>query len=649
MDRGLSASLAWVAIIAAAAAGSAGARAAAQTANPTFTKDVAPIVFQHCAACHRAGGPAPFRLLDYADVAKRASQVVAATQKRLMPPWLPEPGHGEFANDRRLSDAQIETIRRWVELGMPEGVATDLPAFPRFAEGWQLGEPDLVLRLPQPYVLPARGADVMRNFVIPIPLSETRYVRAVELRPGSATFVHHALMQIDQTSTSRRRDVLDAEPGFDGMELGGAHMPDGHLIGWTPGMVPFRGIEGMPWRLDPGTDLVLQAHMVPSGNPEIVAPLIGLYFADKPAARSPMYLLRLDADEDLDIPAGEEDFVVADTFQLPVDVEVLAIYPHAHYLGKTVQGWATLPDGATERLIRIDRWDFDWQDGYRYARPIPLPKGTSIGMRWSYDNSAANPHNRNHPPLRVVAGNQSSDEMAQMQFQVRLKNTEDLAVLQEFSARHALKKNPGNIWGYYSLGNALWQQRRLADAAAVYREGLKIGPDHAAVLQRAAAAGAPSVAAFYVATHNNLGAVLVRQGETAEAIEHFRRALDLDRDFADIHYNMGDALRVEGKIPEAIDAYRAALKLEPGLASAHSSLGQVLGARGQVDEALVHFREAVRLNPDSADDHNNIGAMLGLQGKVDEAAGQFRRALEIDPSHEKARLNLERAIAKASP
>lgn len=636
--------LAGAAVVAAASAGSAGARAAAQTANPTFTKDVAPIVFQHCAACHRAGGPAPFRLLDYADVTKRASQVVTATQQRLMPPWLPEPGHGEFANDRRLSDAQIETIRRWVELGMREGAAEDLPSLPHFVEGWQLGEPDLVLRLPQPYVLPSQGPDVMRNFVIPIPLSETRYVRAVELRPGSATFVHHALMQIDQTSTSRRRDVLDVEPGFDGMELGGAHMPDGHLIGWTPGMVPFRGIEGMPWRLDPGTDLVLQAHMVPSGKPEIVEPLIGLYFAGKPAAKSQMYLLRLDADDALDIPAGEQDFVVSDTFPLPVDVEVLAIYPHAHYLGKAVQGWATLPDGATQRLIRIDRWDFGWQDGYRYARPIPLPKGTSIGMRWSYDNSATNPHNRNHPPRRVVAGNQSSDEMAQMQLQVRLKSAGDLAVLQEFSARHALRKNPWNVWGYYALGNALWQQGRLTEAANVYRAGLKIGPDHTAVLERAAAAGAPGVAVFLVATHNNLGAVLVRQGKPAEGIEQFRRALELDPDSAEVHYNMGDALRVEGKIQEAIVSYRAALRLEPGFAGAHSSLGQLLGASGRVDEALSHFREAVRLNPDSADDHNNIGAMLGLQRKVEEAIGQFRRALEIDPSHEKARVNLDRAM-----
>ena len=187
-------------------------------------------------------------------------------------------------------------------------------------------------------------------------------------------------------------------------------MPDGHLLGWTPGMFPFAGIEGSPWRLDPGTDLVLQLHLLPSAAPVELQPSVGFFFADAPAAGPPMYLVRLDADYALDIPAGESDFVVTESVELPVDVTVHAVYPHAQLLGKAIEGWATLPDGTRQWLIKIDQWDFAWQDVYRLATPLPLPAGTTVNMRFSYDNSAANPRNPNSPPQRVTAGNRSSDE-----------------------------------------------------------------------------------------------------------------------------------------------------------------------------------------------------------------------------------------------
>lgn len=591
----------------------------------TFARHVAPIVFSRCAGCHRPGGSAPFSLLEYESARSRARLIAEATQLRIMPPWLPEPGYGDFAGERRLTNDQIETIQRWIDDGMQEGNPADLPAPPVHSEGWQLGEPDLVIKMAQPYSLPAAGTDAWRNFVIPIPVSQTRYVKTVELRPGNARFVHHALMAIDDMGSSRRRDARDPTPGFEGMDMGDAQMPDGSLMGWTPGMLPFPGIEGTAWRLDPGADAVLQLHLLPSGKPEIVEPAIGIYFAPSPATGSPMYVLQLQADEQIDIPAGAADFVVTDAIELPVDVDVFAAYPHAHYLGKRIEAWATLPDGTTRWLIRIDRWDFKWQDIYRYVRPVPLPRGTTVTMRWTYDNSSANPRQVNQPPQRVRAGDRSSQEMAHLMLQLRLQRPGDLALLKETHYRHLAGKEPHNARLRYGLAGALKDQGRFAEAAGEYRAALARQPSH-------------------VSAHINLGAVLLTQGHADEAVGHFRTAVKLDPDSAGAHYNLAFALGFQGRLDDAARHYRAALARQPDFAEAHNNLGQVLQAQGRLDEAIGHFRDAVRLLPDSADVHNNLGAGLRSKGSLEEAISHFRRALALEPGHTEARENLNATL-----
>jgi tetratricopeptide (TPR) repeat protein len=342
-----------------------------------------------------------------------------------------------------------------------------------------------------------------------------------------------------------------------------------------------------------------------------------------------MYLMRLDADHAIDIPPGAKDFVVTDSFELPVDVEVFAVYPHAHFVAKTMEGLARLPDGTEQWLIRIDDWDFKWQDVYRYAKPIPLPKGTTITMRFSYDNSADNVRNPNRPPKRVVAGLRSSDEMAHLQLQVQPRSVGDLVLLKEGLNRHALRKNPGEVWLYYELGNVLRDKGQLGEAVGYYRAALKLEPGHAA-------------------TRNNLGVLLAGQGNLDEAISQYRQALHVEPDFADAHYNLGNALRSKGRLDEAIGHYREALRLEPDLADVHNNLGQALASQEKLDEALEQFREAVRLKPDSAEAHNNLGAGLGLRGKLDEAISHFRQALQLEPDHANARENLRIALEKAA-
>src|SRR5262245_18440143 len=302
---------------------------------PTFNKDIAPILFERCAPCHRPGQAAPFALLEYGEAKEHAEKIVRMTKARRMPPWLPEKGFGEFVGERRLTDAQIATLERWANEGMPEGHAADRPAAPQWPEGWQLGKPDLVVTMPRPYVVQPGEHDVFRNVVMRVALPSGRFVRAVEFRPGTAPVVHHAVISIDRTRASRRRDSADGQPGYDGMITQGAQNPDGHFLGWTPGRGPIVAPAGMPWRLDPGSDLVVQLHLLPQQEPHAVQASLGLFFTDTPPQYVPL-MVKLGS-KAIDIPAGDTDYAITDTYVLPVDVDVLSVYPHAHYLGKEMQ------------------------------------------------------------------------------------------------------------------------------------------------------------------------------------------------------------------------------------------------------------------------------------------------------------------------
>jgi tetratricopeptide (TPR) repeat protein len=593
----------------------------------TFTHDVAPIVFKNCITCHRPGESAPFSLLTYDDVKRRAALIADVTERRVMPPWLPSPGHGTFAGERRLSDRDIDVLRRWHEQGAPEGDPKHLAPEPAFADGWQLGQPDLVLTLPQPYRLRAEAGDVWRNFVIPVTVPSPRFVKAVEIRPGSARFVHHAVMGLDQSRSSARRDRQDEEPGFAGMELGDAQPPDGHLVGWSPGMAPVPSNTGSAWRIDPGSDLVLQLHLLPTGKIESVQPQVGLYFAEAPPTGPPMVLLRLDADQQLDIPPGARDFAVTDRFRLPVDVDLLAIYPHAHFLARTMDARATLPDGTERPLIRIESWDFKWQDVYRYAQPMRLPKDTTIAFRYTYDNSEDNPRNPTRPPKRVSAGMRSGDEMAHLQLQVRPVRTDDVLTLRTAFYHELVRKAPGDPWVHYELGNLLRDGGRRQDAVREYRAALALDPRHAAAL-------------------TNLAVVLQEDGLVDAAVPLYRAAISAEPDFVPAQFNLANALRARGDVASAVRHYEEAIRLEPGLAAARNNLGEILASQNRMEDAIVQFREAVRLNPASALAHGNLGAALGATGRLDEAIGELRRALQLDPGNEMARRNLEVALGR---
>lgn len=598
------------------------------SAGVTFTRDVAPILYERCAACHNPNGPGPFSVLDFEAVRERAVLIAAYTEQRVMPPWLPEYGKGDFLGTRRLRDAEIALLREWAESGAPRGSRRDLPDAPDVSDEWQLGRPDLVLEVPA-YTVAADGFDVYRNLVIPVPITETRYVRALELRPGRTHVVHHARVLVDVTSSSREMDALDPAPGFDGMyTASAATSPDGYFIGWTPGKVPFGGREGMAWRLDPGTDLIVQLHLRPLGEAATVRARVGLHFAEEPPTRIPV-LLDLGS-ESLDIPPGDTAYLAEDHYELPVDVRALGVYPHAHYLGKTMEGTATLPDGSTRWLIRIPRWDFNWQDEYHYATPIDLPAGTVLRMRYTYDNSAQNPHNPNSPPQRVTWGSRSVDEMADLIIQVLPRDPADGELLRrDFALKKQPRQDARTARLHYNTGTRLRREGRLEEAVAEYEEALALNPDH------------PQ-------SHNNLGVTLASLGRRDEAISHYRDAVRLEPDYAEAHFNLAEALQATRQVEEAVASYRRSLALEPGQALAHYNLATALEALGQGAEAIRHYREAIALRPGFASAHYNLGNALAGRGELAEAIAHYEAAIEAVPGHAEAHQNLGTALVMTS-
>jgi Flp pilus assembly protein TadD/mono/diheme cytochrome c family protein len=561
--------------------------------SPTFAHDIAQILYKNCASCHRPGESGPFSLLSYEDAKKHASQIATATGIRAMPPWLPEPGYGDFENNPRLSAEEIRLIGEWVKNGAPQGPAAEVPTPPNFTEGWQLGPPDMILDASRAFTLPAHGPDVFYNFIFSPQITATRFVRAIEIRPGDTNAIHHANVIVDRARSARRQET-EPGAGFPGMDVKIARSAfdfDTHFLFWKPGTAPWSEPDGFAWRLDPGNDLVLNAHMMTMGMPEEVKPSIGLYFTDSPPAHFPL-LIRLEHDGALDIPAGVPDFVVTDHFRLPLDVDVLAVYPHAHYLGHIVEGYATLPNGERKQLIRIAHWNPKWQAVYHYREPVFLPKGTVVSMRWHYDNSAANPRNPHRPPQRVRSGNQSTDEMSHLYLQVLPRgNGDHRREIEEALMLHQLEKYPDDFQAH------LW-----------------------------------------------LGALMLSRMNPSGAVSVLEDAVQLDPKQPEGHYWLGAALGAVGRLNEAMEQYRIALAIQPDYTSALYNLAKALTKSGHLDEAFQDFSKVVAAFPQDAQVRNDFGDLLLQMGKPAEALEQFEKALAIDPSNQTARKNRDLAL-----
>jgi hypothetical protein len=543
--------------------------AADRALHPTFSEDVAPLIYEHCAPCHRPEGSGPFSLLSYQDVRRRAQQIALVTSRRIMPPWKADSPFGEFLGDRRLTPAQMELIRAWVDQGSVEGDPRQLPPLPTWNGRWQLGQPDLVIEMP-PYRLRAGGEDMYRNFVLPVPNESRRYIKAWQFLPGSRV-VHHATLQFDATGRSRKLDADDPDAGYEGLVAPSVQAPDGFFLDWGPGHSPYVAPDGMAWPLEKNTDLVMMLHLRPSGKEESVRAALGLYFADRPPSKVPS-LVRLTR-QHMDIPPGDDHYVVTDSYRLDVAVDVHTIQPHAHYLAKEMKAYADLPDGRRQTLVSIPEWDFNWQGVYRYARPVALPAGTMLTMEYVYDNSADNPANPSNPPQRVRYGQRTSDEMAEVFLQVTTKNAADRAAL---AAGIRAKVLPEEIVGHEKM--------------------LEAEPNDAALHD--------DVALLYVAT-----------GNLERAAAHFAESLRIKPQSPEAHYNLGTALLMQGNRQAAAGYLRESVAVKPDYGPAHESLAAIARTERQFDEAIEHYERAA--------------AAYAAADQFDRALGVTERAQEI--------------------
>ena len=417
--------------------------------TPNWAEDIAPILYANCVECHRPNQVAPFSLLDYEDAAKRARFIARATEERFMPPWNPTAPKGAFLGEKGLSSAEIELIERWAKTGASKGDLLKAPARPEFPSAkWTLGQPDLVVKMPRAYTLPAQSEDEYRVFPIPFsldrvpkevfdkaridgpegPESDFLAVAAVDIIAGNRRILHHADVWVDTSGAAVERERKGGEVGFTSFGTPGFD-PAGYLGGRLPGFKASFLPNGIAKAFLPinGADLALQVHYSPTGKVETDRSEIGIYFMREPVKRlmESIFLRSFN----IDIPPGESNYVVRDELVVPADCFLLNIFPHMHLLGKSVYAKAILPDGRSIPLIEVDTWRFNWQDFYVYKEPITLPKGTRIKCVWTFDNSDGNPSNPHDPPERVQFGPNSADEMCELHLGVIPLDLEDWPLL----------------------------------------------------------------------------------------------------------------------------------------------------------------------------------------------------------------------------
>jgi len=419
--------------------------AAADPAAPTFSEDVAPIMFTKCASCHRPGEVAPMPLLSYSEARPWASAIKQKVSTRAMPPWHADPAHGTFRNDLRLSDKEIDTIVRWVDGGAREGDPSAVPALPKFPEGWQIGKPDAVFEMTQDFEIPASGEIAYQYFEVPTNFSEDKWMQAGEVRAGDRSHVHHIIVYVREPGRTVRPNVVTVRPILNaaaapsqaaaasdladrlraaaaaaaprpaagaatqtaaaGRAPGGG---DAMLVNWAVGEDAPIHVPGTAKRIPAGSTLIFQVHYTTNGKAGRDRSRIGLVFAKEPPQRE--IRTGLISNAVFAIPPGDGDHQVEAEATFSDDVKIWSMHPHMHLRGKDMTYTATYPDGRTEILLRVPKYDFGWQTDYWLAQPLSVPKGTKIRVSAHFDNSPANRANPD-PKATVRWGDQTWEEM----------------------------------------------------------------------------------------------------------------------------------------------------------------------------------------------------------------------------------------------
>jgi hypothetical protein len=392
---------------------------AEKTSSPTFSKDVAPILYKNCASCHRPGDIAPMPLLTYEQVRPWAKSIREKVSLGQMPPWHATQPRGTFLNDRRLTDLDKETLSRWVKDGSPQGDAKDLPPVPTFTEGWEIGTPDTILSMAKSYDVPPSGTINYQYFTVPTNFTEDKWVQAIEVRPGTRSVVHHVLVFCREPGAPGRQNAfVQVTPPIKADALR-AHDPNDTQTGARPNSLTLvattaPGTNAMTFqpgtaiRLKAGAVLVFQIHYTANGKASSDTTRVGMVFAKEP----PRQEIRNSAfvNPSFILPAGDPNKEVDSAIQFTEDSHIWALFPHTHLRGKSWEYRLVYPDGRTETVLGVPKYDFNWQTYYLFATPLAVPKGARLEATAHYDNSAGNAWNPD-PKVDVKWGEQTWQEM----------------------------------------------------------------------------------------------------------------------------------------------------------------------------------------------------------------------------------------------
>ena len=390
-------------------------RGAENMAGVTFAKDVAPIIQKNCVVCHRPGEVAPMSFMNYKEVRPWAKAIREKVLTRAMPPWFADPAHGEFSNDSRLSQKEIDTIAAWVEGGAKEGDPKDLPPSPKYTEGWQIGKPDVVLSMPGEYNVPADGVIPYKFFAVPTNFTEDKYVQFAEIRQGNRRIVHHVIIDVRYPGQGNLPEPGEIPPNelFSARGGGGARGErpgdsDGRLVGWAPGEAPLALRPGQAKLIKKGSVLIFQVHYVTTGEAGTDRSTVGLIFSKDPVEKR---VITAGATQgNFAIPPGDPNYEVKSEYDFKEDSHIDSVHPHMHVRGKDFKYTLVYPDGTSKVLLSVPRWDFGWQMTYVFKQEVVAPKGSKLVCVAHYDNSLNNKFNPD-PTKEVRWGAQTWEEM----------------------------------------------------------------------------------------------------------------------------------------------------------------------------------------------------------------------------------------------
>lgn len=381
---------------------------ASEEGEVTYSEHVARILQNNCQSCHRDGQVAPFSLVSYDEAKRWQTEIQKYTQLRLMPPWKAVPGFADYRNDISLTDEEISLITKWVEQGAPPGSADEIPPSPKFSDDWAFGEPDLIVEMPEEYVIGPEGEDDYRHFIIPYKSDQHRFVEAVDVRPGNRNVVHHVIGYADTSGKARRLDAADEGPGY--TRFGDVGFDPASVVGgWAPGSLPIRTPSGTGRWLPKECDIVLQVHYYRTGIQERDRTKIGLYFSKDPEPVPTQIGMVINTD--FVVTPGDANYEVRAEYTVKESSFLYEVTPHMHLIGQTMVVTAHRPDGSVIPIVKIDDWDFNWQNSYYFRELQYLPAGTKVKLTATFDNSAANPNNPHSPPQPIGWGEKTTDEM----------------------------------------------------------------------------------------------------------------------------------------------------------------------------------------------------------------------------------------------